>query len=300
MMISGIDIKINGRILRVARRHGDKYLFVDNPANLISGLKAARTRIDLFTFVQRIADSDGSPKYRYAMEMDNFAAIPISTFDNWWTKQIDNKTRNMVRKSEKGGLEFREVPFSSDLVRGIHAIYNETPVRQGKPFPHYGKDLDSVQREEATHLQNSVFIGAFLQDTLVGFTKIVCDEKGVQAGLLNIVSMMQHRDKAPTNGLVAQAVRFSAERNIPYLVYSHFLYGKKQPDSLADFKRNNGFQKFDVPRYYIPISVLGSAALTLGWHHRWFDHVPEPVIAKVREFRSNWYKRKYQAAAKSS
>lgn len=298
MIVSGIDIKLSGRLLRIARRHGDKYLFVDDPASVISGLKAARARTDLFTFVQRITESDGAPKYSYATEMDNFAAIPISTFDNWWTKQIDNKTRNIVRKSEKGGLEFREVPFSPDLVRGIHTIYNETPVRQGKPFPHYGKDLESVHREESTHLQNSVFKGAFLGDTLVGFIKIVCDEKGAQAGLLNILSMIQHRDKAPTNGLVAEAVRFCAERKIPYLVYSHFLYGKKQQDSLADFKRNNGFQKFDVPRYYVPISVLGSAALTVGWHRRWFDHVPEPVIARVREFRSNWYKRKYQVVAK--
>jgi hypothetical protein len=300
MIVSGTDIKISGRFLRIARRHGDQYLFVDDPELLVSGLRAVKERIDLFTFVQRIADSDGSPKYKYDLEMDNFAAIPISTFDNWWTKQIDNKTRNMVRKSEKGGLELREVPFGPDLVRGIHAIYNETPVRQGKPFPHYGKDLESVHREEGTHLENSVFIGAFSGDSLVGFIKVVCDEKGAQAGLLNIVSMIQHRDKAPTNGLIARAVRYCAERQIPYLVYSHFLYGKKQQDSLADFKRNNGFLKYDVPRYYVPISVMGSAALSLGWHRRWFDHIPEPVVAKVLELRNNWYKRKMQVVTKSS
>lgn len=299
MIISGIEIKISGRLLRVARRHGDKYLFVDHPESLIAGLKKAKARIDLFTFVQRIADSGGPPKYKYVSETDNFAAIPISTFDHWWTKQLDNKTRNMIRKSEKSGVEFRQVPFGPELVRGIHAIYNETPVRQGKPFPHFGKSLESVEREEGTHLQNSVFIGAFHGGTLIGFIKIVSDEKGAQAGLLNILSMVEHRDKAPTNGLVGQAVRFCVERNIPYLVYSHFLYGKKQQDTLADFKRNNGFQKFEVPRYYVPISILGSAALTFGWHHPWFDHIPAPVVAKVREFRSNWYKKRYQATTKS-
>ena len=152
-----------------------------------------------------------------------------------------------------------------------------------------------MHKEEATYLDSSIFIGAFLGDSLIGFVKLVSDETGTQAGLMNIVSMIQHRDKAPTNALVAQAVRSCAERGIPYLVYSSFAYGKKQKDSLSDFKEANGFERVDLPRYYVPLTRVGSAALRLGLHHRFVDRLPEPVAAKVREFRNAWYNRKFQA-----
>ena len=81
---------------------------------------------------------------------------------------------------------------------------------------------------------------------------------------MNIVSMVRHRDMAPTNALVAQAVRSCAERGIPYLVYSKFAYGKKQRSSLSDFKERNGFQRIDVPRYYVPLTRTGWLARSLG------------------------------------
>jgi len=46
-----------------------------------------------------------------------------------------------------------------------------------------------------------------------------------------------------------------------------FSYGKKQRDSLADFKRHNGFQKVDLPRYYVPLTAAGRIALRLGLQH---------------------------------
>ena len=44
---------------------------------------------------------------------------------------------------------------------------------------------------------------------------------------MQIVSMVGHQDKAPTNALIAQAVRSCAERGIPYLWYANMSYGKK-------------------------------------------------------------------------
>ena len=78
-------------------------------------------------------------------------------------------------------------------------------------------------------------------------------------------------------------------------MYSSFAYGKKQKDSLSDFKEANGFERVDLPRYYVPLTRVGSAALRLGLHHRFVDRLPEPVAAKVREFRNAWYNRKFQA-----
>jgi hypothetical protein len=298
LVVCGKQVRVRGRLLRIARLDADKYQFVENPAPMLDALRRCGTRIDVFTFLQRLPQA--APQYSYPMEWDNFAALPLSTFEHWWEHQIGFKARNKAKQAQKKGITVREVLFDENLARGIWEVYNETRVRQGKPNLHYGKDVATVYREEATYLDSSIFIGAFLSGKLVGFAKLVVDETRTQAGLMNIVSMIQHRDKAPTNAIIAQAVRSCAERGIGYLVYSSFAYGKKLSDSLSDFKERNGFQRMDVPRYYVPLTPIGWVALRLRLHHRLADFFPEPVLAAIREIRRNWYNRKLEPATEDS
>jgi hypothetical protein len=297
MRICGKDIIVKGRLIRIARLDGDKYEFPDNPEGILDGLRKSGTRIDLFTFMQKLPETP--PKYDYPMEWDNLAVLPVSTFDHWWTHQIGFKARNKAKQAEKKGVTLREVPFDDRLVQGIWRIYNECPIRQGKLFPHYGMSLARARDYAGTFLDSSIFIGAFTGEDLIGFVKLTCDESRTQANLMHIVSMIEHRDKAPTNALIAQAVRSCAERKIPYLVYSNFSYGKKQRDSLSDFKERNGFQRIDLPRYYVPLTGIGWASFRLGLHHRLADHLPESVAAKLREFRKAFYSRKFQATTEA-
>jgi hypothetical protein len=284
-------------LIRIGRLNAENFDFVDNPDGALDELRKSGMGIDVFTFLQRLCDS--SPRYPYPMEWDNVADLPVSTYDEWWAKQIDNKTRNMVRRAEKKGVELREVAFDEALVRGIWSIYNETSVRQGKPFRHYGKDIDTVRREAATFLDRSVFLGAFHNQELIGFIKLTHDETRSQSGIMNIISLVQQRDRAPVNALLACAVRSCAERKIPFLVYASFSYGKKQRDSLADFKRNNGFKRVDLPRYYVPLTRVGSVALSLGLHKRFADYVPGPLLARLRDLRHAWYNRKSRSLAEA-
>ena len=288
------QIKVAGRLVRIASLDADKYMFLDDPSVVIEHLKRSQRRVDLFTFLQRV--SDPKPKYTYPMEWDNMAVVSITTFDDWWNKQIGFKARNKAKQAEKKGVVVREVEFTDSLARGIWAIYNESPVRQGRRFPHYGKDYDTVYREEATYLSNSIFIGAYVGELLIGFIKLVHDQTGTQAGLMNIVSMIAHRDKAPTNALLAQAVRSCAQRRIRHLVYSNFAYGKKQKSGLSDFKERNAFVRVDVPRYYIPLTLWGLMAFRLGLHHRFIDYLPESITARLRTYREAWYSRRLNSA----
>ncbi|MGD0842663.1 MAG: hypothetical protein ABSA32_16065, partial [Candidatus Acidiferrales bacterium] len=210
------------------------------------------------------------------------------------------KGRNKAKQAGKKGVVVREVPFDDDLVRGICEIYNESPVRQGRPFPHYGKSFDVVRKMSATFLDSSIFIGAFVGEELIGFIKLTNDENQTQSGIMHIVSKIKHRDKAPTNALVAQAVRSCADRKIPYLVYSNFAYGKKETSSLSDFKERNGFERVDVPRYYVPLTALGRIAFRLGLHHKLVDLLPGPVLLKAREMRDSWYNRKFPVRTQDS
>ena len=291
--VCGKDIRIEGRVIRTARLDADRYHFFDDPETMIEGLRKSGERIDLFTFMQKLPET--KPQYPYPMEWDNLAVLPVSTFDHWWNQQIRSFPRNRARQAEKRGVILREVPFDSALARGIWGIYNECPVRQGRQFPHFGKDFETVYREEATFLDCSIFIGAFQEDTLIGFAKLTYDETRTQANLMNILSMVKHRDKAPTNALIAHAVRACADRNIPYLVYQKFSYGKNSADSLAHFKEINGFNRVDLPRYYVPLTLLGRLAFRAGLHRKLVDHLPGIVATKLRSLREAWYSRKFQS-----
>jgi hypothetical protein len=296
--VAGKQIQIRGSVLKVARLDAEKFLFVDDPAPIIEGLKKSSERVDMFTFLQKVTER--SPKYAYPVEWDNLAVLPVSTFDNWWNKQIGFKARNKAKQAEKRGVVTREVPFSEELVRGICDIYNETPVRQGRKFPHFGKDFKTIYEEEATYLDRSVFLGAYVNDRLIGFTKILWDSDRSQAGLLNIISLIEERDKVPNNALVAQAVRFCAEQQIPYLVYSNFAYGKRKSDSLSDFKERNAFERVDLPRYFVPLTALGWSAYKLGLHKKIADRIPENLILRLRDLRSSWYQRSASYAQERS
>jgi hypothetical protein len=297
MTVSSTSVEIRGRLLRVAAPAGDGYRFPEDPDAFIDGLRRLGSRIDLFTFMQRLPET--APKYKYTMEWDNFAAVPLTTFEEWWMKQIGFKARNKAKQAEKKGVVIKETPFNEALVKGIWEVYNECPVRQGRPFSHYGKPVEKVFEEEATFLDSSTFIGAYLEERLVGFVKLVHDETQTQAGLMNIVAMIRHRDKAVTNALVAHAVRSCTERQIRYLVYSNFAYGNKQRDSITDFKERNAFQRIDVPRYYVPLTSLGAVALRLGLHHKLVDRFPQGAVAKIRAIRNSWYNRQVESVTES-
>jgi len=285
------EVNIQGGIARIAHVHGDGYRFVDDPARVVDGIRKCGARVDLFTFAQRLPESQ--PKFSYPLEWDNVAVLSVTTFENWWTRQIGFKARNKAKQAEKKGVVMREVPFDDKLVAGIWEIYNECPIRQRRRFPHYGKDLKTVRREEATFLDSSIFIGAYFEGKLIGFVKLVPDETRAQAGLMNILSMAKHKDKAPTNALLAYAVRACATRGIQYLVYSKFDYGKEH-DSLRDFKERNGFRRVDTPRYYVPLTPMGWAAFRLGLHHSMSERIPEAVAGRLRALRAIWYERMYR------
>jgi hypothetical protein len=286
--LGGHEFRVQGTLPRIARLSSDRFDAVDDPEAARAALQQSTTRIDLFTFMQLLPDV--SPQYAYPMEWDNVAGLPVSTFDHWWLKQIDSRTRACVRMAAKKGVVVREVPFDDRLVRGIAAVYHESPVRQGRRFPHYGKDVDTIRRENGTFLDQSIFIAAFCDDTIVGFAKLVCDRTRHQAGLMQILAMLRHRDKAATNALIAQAVRSCADRRIASLVYAQFRYARKQRDGLSDFKRHNGFRPVNVPRYYIPLTPIGRAALRLGLHHPLVNRMPESLLAWLRAARSRWYR----------
>src|SRR6266481_1601382 len=90
------QVRVTGRLVRTARLEADLYQFLEDPESMLAELRASKTRVDLFTFIQRLPDT--APKYSYPMVWDNFAALHITTFDHWWNNQIGFKARNKAKQ----------------------------------------------------------------------------------------------------------------------------------------------------------------------------------------------------------
>jgi hypothetical protein len=280
MEVDGKRILIEGEIPRIARLEQEWYEDVEDPRTLINQLSKSEPRPDILTFWQRLPDTE--PKYSYRMELDSIAALPIKSYSLWWEKQIDRKARNKIRKAQKNGVVVKPATFDDRFVRGITSIFNETPIRQGRHYLHYGKDFETVKRQFSRFLFREELFGAYLGEELVGFIMLAYADNYAYLG--QIISKIAHRDLAPNNLLLAKAVERCAEKAVPYLVYALWL-----EDSLGDFKRSNGFQKFDLPRYYVPLTGKGKVALKLGLHRGWKEAVPKPLRKPLKKLRRRWY-----------
>lgn len=284
MFVDSKEVTVGGRLARIAGLRAEYYEWVDDPDRFVEALKRHHVDADLFTFLQR--GLDRKARYGYHCEPECIAVLPITTYEAWWKKQINDKTRNMVRKAHKSGVEVREVSFDDALIRGIQGIYDEAPLRQGNPFKHYGKDLATLRRDHESFLDRSQFVGAFSGEELIGFIKLVHDD-GISR-LMQIISKIAQRNKAPTNALIAKAVELCAERGVPYLHY-----GVWSRRSLGDFKMHHAFAPFDVPRYFVPLNVRGTLILRLGLHRKLAAYLPGDWVDRLVGYRSRWNSFRY-------
>jgi hypothetical protein len=288
--VNGTSLLVSGRIIKVGSIKDEDWFTTDDLGDLdilVKNLNEQKPKIDIFSFSQKLSET--KPKYKYYMEWDNVAAVRVTSFEEWWEKKLPQVTRKNVRRAGKKGIVVRVSELDDKFVSGIVKIYNETPIRQGRKFWHYGKDFGTVKRENSTFLNRCDFVGAYYKDELVGFLKLVY--VGREARIMQIISMIEHQDKRPTNALLAKAVELCVEKNMEYFIYGKYTYGKRTSNSIIEFKDRNGFEKIEVPKYYIPMSLKGRIILRLKLHHGVLYLLPERIINVFVNIRSKWYEK---------
>jgi len=226
------------------------------------------------------------------MEWDNVAAVPVSTYDYWYKQQLHQNPRNKIRIAQKKGVILRECEFNDLLVQGITDIYNETPIRQGKPFIYYGVDNNFTRKGHITFLNRAIFIGAFFNEKLIGFLKLVYSDKRLLR-TMGILALEAHKDKAPMNLLIAKGIEICAQMNIPYFVYGKYVYDKRGSDTLQEFKRYLGFESIALPRYFIPLNIWGNIAIRLNLHNGLVGILPTYIVKLLLKLRASYYKIRY-------
>jgi hypothetical protein len=266
---------VNGRFRRVASVLNEELIEGDSIAdigNVIQSMRDANLHADILTFAERPPSS--AQKYKAHIAWENVAAVSTKDYAEWEKKLVSSTTRKAINRAKREGVIVREVEFCEGLAHSIHAIYNESSVRQGKQFWHFGKDVTAVQHAMSDYLDRSVFLGAFLGTELIGFIKLTW--VGSTGVITQIISMKKHFDKRPNNALIAKAVEVCSNNSKSYLIYGSYVY--YDPDSsLTEFKRRNGFVEMEYPRYYFPLTWKGKALLALRMHRDIREAMPRSL-----------------------
>lgn len=289
MVVNDKEIKVSGRIIKIAELKEEWDVDIENPETFIRDLKRNGIKADIFTFMQRLPES--KPRFNYYMEWDSIAAIPITTYDHWIKKQVVQNSRKKIGLAQRKGVTVRPMDFNDELVKGILDIYHETPLLQGKPNRQYRTDFETAKRLNSTFLDRAQFIGAFYEGELIAYIKLVTAGKFMRT--MGILAKVAHREKGAMNLLIAKAVEICAEKKMPYLIYAKFKYGKSGSLTLMEFKKNLGFESIVVPRYYIPLNNIGKVFLKFKLHRELVEYLPEKMVRKLLEMRTRWYEKKY-------
>jgi hypothetical protein len=245
--------------------------------------KLGDREVDIFSFVERKwSGATFSVSPSWTKTTDNVALLHVTSYDEWW-KSIGKKTRNMIRKSERKGILIQVTMPCEKLANGIWKIYNETPIRQERAFPHYGVSLQSI-RKNVLSARKSTFIVALFQNEIVGFIKLVHGDD--TAIISQILSLQEFWDKAVNNALLAKAVEVCSHKAARWIMYGRM----GNHPSLDRFKQSNGFEKFPVTRCYVPITKKGQIAIKLRLHREAKDVLPQRTKYWLIPFH-NWVSR---------
>jgi hypothetical protein len=296
--VDGALVVVSGRGVRLAAVRDEEWLDevpVRDAAQFVEHLRASGLRADVLSFGTGPALSEPVPQLPGStLDIDNVAVIDTSDFKSWW-EGLPQEARKSTRRAAKRGVVVGEAGFDDRLVRDIQLIYDESPVRQGRRFWHYGKDVETVRRENGTYLDRSTFLVARLEDDVIGFIKWV--RVGKVARIMQILCLNAHQDKRPIIALIAKAAELCHQQGMQYLVYGKYTYGNKGDSSITEFKRRLGFIQLDFPRHHVPLTCWGRVALRLGLHRGWGGLLPASVQKQLLDWRAAWYEHKSRSVA---
>lgn len=290
---NGITIAITGKWLKLAAIHDEdlQQLELTEPELCVKTLKEGRSRgqrADIFTFTQKLGCT--TPRFSYRMERESIAAIRTTNFKQWWEK-LPQESRKNVRRAEKRGVAAVVKKLDDELVRGIVELNNDSPMRQGKPFVHYGKPFDEVKKDQVPYADRSDYVCAYVGEELIGYIKIVYG--GDVGSIVQILPKASHHDKRPANAMIAKAVELCESKGLSYLTYGLFNYGNRKESPVRQFKVRNGFEEILMPRFYVPLTNWGRLCMTLGIHRGLLGILPESVISLAADARTKWYNLRY-------
>jgi len=120
MLIGNTELITTGRLVKIAMLRNEWYEFLEEPQGFLEVLRRSKISASLFTFLEKPAEKE--PKERFHCEHESIPVLPVTTYEHWLKKQVNDKTRNMVRNASRSGVEVREVVFDDAFIRDVTEI----------------------------------------------------------------------------------------------------------------------------------------------------------------------------------
>jgi len=278
LYIDNHEIAIKGRFPKIAKLRHEWFESLSDPPATIEKLRAVGASADIFTFVPETCE--GWPVYPYYCENTGIAVLKIKDYDNWWDG-LHYKTRNKVRRGRKSGVTLRQAKLDEEFAQGVEAIYNESPIRQGRKFIHYGQTAASIMEELTSFSDRTYLIGAYYGNELIGFMKLIQGNNVLRT--VHFIAKLSHREKPVMDALIAEAVALCDKNKT-----SHLQYGSWADGGIGVFREKHGFVKLEVPRYYVPLNLRGQVLLQAGLHRPVQDRLPKSWRETMMGIRSRW------------
>ena len=274
-------VVVEGTLVKIARLKDEYETEISDPGTLIRELARCGCKPDVFTFWDRVPANTEPLTYPHDKEIQ--ALLPVHTYEQWWN-ELDRGVRKIVRRSSKKGVTIRTPELDDDLLIGLKRIFDETPLKRNKHFWYYDRSIEDLREALGQdRSKDSEFLVAYYGEEVIGFMKLIYRDKF--ADPVVFISKMEHFDKYPNNLLLAKAVERCAEKNLPFLHYSDWRLG-----SHGDFLRRNGFRKFAVNRYYVPLTIRGKIAVRFGMYQPLWSRVPESTRIRILKLRGLTYR----------
>jgi hypothetical protein len=277
MLIGKTEISVEGRMLKVARLRHEWFEYLENPEAFVVQIKQAGVA-DILMFLQETHSE--RPKLAFQSEPASASVLTFKSFDDWW-KNLNFKARNKARKAQKSGVELRPAKLDDDFVRGVEVIYNESPLRQGRKFTHYGKSFATIKEDLSSFPECTFFIGAYHENRLIGFMKLFEGNRILRT--VHILATFADRDKCVMDALIAKAVEIASQKNIFFLHYGDWAH-----QGLGAFRLKFGFERHDCPRYLVPLNWRGELALKTGLQRSWRERIPQNVKDQLTGAKNKW------------
>ena len=226
---------------------------------------------DVFSFVERgWCFKMPNSRSEWKPSEDNVALLTIDSYRSWLRGIIRKTHHNPVKRALKKGVTVVQAEAGDVLFEAIWRIYNETPVRQDRAFTHYGLTLEAVRNIFVNEAKNpgAFFVAACFEGSIVGFMQV--NVHGETAVIRQILSLMKYWKKSINKAMIAKTVEVCSSRGVRWLVYARI----GNHPSLDKFKEENGFVRFDVRRFYVPLSRKGKVAMRIGLHRDLKDSMP--------------------------
>ena len=292
--VDGDILITTGAWLRIAKIRGEELREgqIEDPELYVVALRNDHDQVlkaDIFTFTEILTSTQ--LRYSYPMEMESVAAIPLITFREWW-EGLPQETRKNVRRSQKRGVTIAVRELNGDVVEGIRAVNDDSPLRQGAKNAYYGLTSEETWKRYSEFNDRCDFVCAYSGKEMIGFLHLVY--RVGAAAILNLTVKPSESDKRPANALVAKAVEICESRGISYIGYGLYNYGNKRDSPLREFKIRNGFKEILVPRYFVPITLWGKCCMSVKLHRGLIGILPSPFISAATRARTLWFRRSHK------